>query len=233
MVAEAEDGEEAVAAAEQTKPDVVLLDLVMPRLSGVEAIGRIRDVSPESRVIVLTSFFDDDKLFPAVRAGAAGYLLKDVQPQELVRAIKTVHDGNALLAPAVTSRRAGRARGDVPERARSADDPDAARARGAGADRPRDAEQGDRARARRVREDGQDPRQQHPRQARPDRPDAGGAVRRARGTRPEATRTNCRWRPAADRAYRLRHEDRDSSPARRAASGSRSPARSPSAAGGS
>jgi NarL family two-component system response regulator LiaR len=104
VVAEAEDGEEAVTAAEQTKPDVVLLDLVMPRLGGVEAIHRIRDVSPESRIIVLTSFFDDDKLFPAVRAGAAGYLLKDVQPQELVRAIKIVHDGNALLAPAVAAR---------------------------------------------------------------------------------------------------------------------------------
>ena len=104
VVAEAEDGEQAVAAAEQTKPDVVLLDLVMPRLGGVEAIGRIREVSPESRVIVLTSFFDDDKLFPAVRAGAAGYLLKDVQPHELVRAIKAVHDGNALLAPEVASR---------------------------------------------------------------------------------------------------------------------------------
>lgn len=104
VVAEAEDGEEAVAAAERTTPDVVLLDLVMPRLGGVEAIRRIREVSPESRVIVLTSFFDDDRLFPAVRAGAAGYLLKDVQPQELVRAIRTVHDGNALLAPEVAAR---------------------------------------------------------------------------------------------------------------------------------
>ena len=117
VVAEADDGEEAVTAAERTKPDVVLLDLVMPRLGGVEAIRRIRDVSPESRVIVLTSFFDDAKLFPAVRAGAAGYLLKDVQPQELVRAIKIVHAGNALLAPAVTSR----VLDEFAERARSAD----------------------------------------------------------------------------------------------------------------
>jgi NarL family two-component system response regulator LiaR len=107
VVAEAEDGEQAVAAAQETKPDVVLLDLVMPRLGGVEAIRRIREVSPQSRVIVLTSFFGDDKLFPAVRAGAAGYLLKDVQPQELVRAIKTVHGGNALLAPEVASRLLG------------------------------------------------------------------------------------------------------------------------------
>ncbi len=104
VVAEAADGEEAVAAAERTTPDVVLLDLVMPRLDGVAAIHRIREVSPASRVIVLTSFFDDGRLFPAVRAGAAGYLLKDVQPQELVRAIRTVHDGNALLAPEVAAR---------------------------------------------------------------------------------------------------------------------------------
>ena len=104
VVAEAADGEEAVVAAERTKPDVVLLDLVMPRLDGVAAIQRIREVSPASRVIVLTSFFDDGRLFPAVRAGAAGYLLKDVQPQELVRAIRTVHDGNALLAPEVAAR---------------------------------------------------------------------------------------------------------------------------------
>jgi DNA-binding NarL/FixJ family response regulator len=104
VVAEAADGEEAVAAAERTTPDVILLDLVMPRLDGVAAIHRIREVSPASRVIVLTSFFDDGRLFPAVRAGAAGYLLKDVQPQELVRAIRTVHDGNALLAPEVAAR---------------------------------------------------------------------------------------------------------------------------------
>ena len=104
VVAEGQDGEEAVSLAEVTQPDVVLLDLVMPRLGGVDAIRRIREVSPGSRVIVLTSFFDDDRLFPAVHAGAAGYLLKDVQPQELVRAIRTVHDGNALLAPAVAAR---------------------------------------------------------------------------------------------------------------------------------
>jgi NarL family two-component system response regulator LiaR len=120
VVAEAADGEEAVAACKQTQPDIVLLDLVMPRLGGVEAIRRIRDVSPESRVIVLTSFFDDDKLFPAVRAGAAGYLLKDVQPQELVRAVKIVHAGNSLLAPEVAARVLDEL-ASVPERAPSAD----------------------------------------------------------------------------------------------------------------
>jgi two-component system, NarL family, response regulator LiaR len=104
VVAEAEDGEEALAAAERTEPDIALVDLVMPRLDGLETIRRLQKRHPATRVIVLTSFLDDDKIFPAVRAGAAGYLLKDVQPQELVGAIRTVHDGNALLHPAVTAR---------------------------------------------------------------------------------------------------------------------------------
>jgi DNA-binding NarL/FixJ family response regulator len=104
VVAEAEDGEEALAAAARTEPDVALVDLVMPRLDGLETIRRLQERHPATRVIVLTSFLDDDKIFPAVRAGAAGYLLKDVQPQELVGAIRTVHDGNALLHPAVTAR---------------------------------------------------------------------------------------------------------------------------------
>jgi DNA-binding NarL/FixJ family response regulator len=104
VVAEAEDGVEAVAAVELAEPDVALVDLVMPRMDGIEAIRRIRELRPATRVIVLTSFLDDDKLLPAVRAGAAGYLLKDVQPQELVTAIRTVHDGQARLHPAVAAR---------------------------------------------------------------------------------------------------------------------------------
>jgi DNA-binding NarL/FixJ family response regulator len=104
VVGEAVDGEEALVAVERLTPDVVLLDLVMPRLGGVEALGRIRELSPRTRVLVLTSFADDDKLLPAVRAGAAGYLLKDVEPQELLRAIRTVHGGEGLLDPAVTAR---------------------------------------------------------------------------------------------------------------------------------
>jgi two-component system, NarL family, response regulator LiaR len=104
VVAEAADGEEALAAAERTGPDVALVDLVMPRLDGIETIRRLHERSPGTRVIVLTSFLDDDKIFPAVRAGATGYLLKDVQPQELVVAIRAVHDGQALLHPAVAAR---------------------------------------------------------------------------------------------------------------------------------
>jgi two-component system, NarL family, response regulator LiaR len=104
VTGEAGDGEAAVAAVERSSPDVVLMDLVMPGVDGVEAIGRIRARSPATRVIVLTSFVDDDKLFPAVRAGAAGYLLKDVGPHELVAAIRTVHAGEALLHPTVAAR---------------------------------------------------------------------------------------------------------------------------------
>ena len=101
VVAEAADGEEAVSAIDRFTTDVALVDLVMPRVDGIEAIRRIRAAHPETRVIVLTSFVDEDKMLPAVRAGASGYLLKDVQPQELVEAIRTVHGGGTLLHPAV------------------------------------------------------------------------------------------------------------------------------------
>jgi DNA-binding NarL/FixJ family response regulator len=104
VVGEAGDGEEALAAVARLEPDVVLMDLVMPRLDGVSAIERLRAVAPATRVIVLTSFLDEDKVLPAVRAGAAGYLLKDVQPAELVRAIRLVDDGESLLHPAVAAR---------------------------------------------------------------------------------------------------------------------------------
>ncbi|HUR85975.1 MAG TPA: response regulator transcription factor [Solirubrobacteraceae bacterium] len=104
VVGEAEDGEAALAAVAEHEPDVVLMDLVMPRLDGVAAIERLRDLGSAARVIVLTSFLDEDKVLPAVRAGAAGYLLKDVEPAELVRAIRTVDGGEALLHPAVAAR---------------------------------------------------------------------------------------------------------------------------------
>lgn len=104
VVGDVADGEQAVAAALELAPDVVLMDLVMPGVDGVEAIGRIAQRSPATRVIALTSFLDDDKVLPAVRAGAAGYLLKDVGPDDLVRAIRTVHAGEALLHPAVAAR---------------------------------------------------------------------------------------------------------------------------------
>ena len=104
VVGEAADGEQALSAVGSLEPDVVLMDLVMPRLDGVSAIERLRELAPATRVIVLTSFLDEDKVLPAVRAGAAGYLLKDVQPAELVRAIRMADRGEALLHPAVAAR---------------------------------------------------------------------------------------------------------------------------------
>jgi two-component system, NarL family, response regulator LiaR len=104
VVGEAADGVEGVAAAERLRPDVVLMDLVMPRLDGVGAMRELRRRLPGVRVIVLTSFAEDDKLLPAVQAGAAGYLLKNAQPQELARAVRAAHAGEALLDPQVAAR---------------------------------------------------------------------------------------------------------------------------------
>jgi DNA-binding NarL/FixJ family response regulator len=104
VAGEARDGEEAVALATELRPDVVLMDLVMPGLDGVAAMRAIRARVPEVRAIVLTSFLDEDRLLPAIRAGAAGYLLKNVAPVELAGAIRAAHRGEAIIAPAVAAR---------------------------------------------------------------------------------------------------------------------------------
>jgi NarL family two-component system response regulator LiaR len=104
VVGEAADGEQAVREAERLRPDVVLMDLVMPNLDGVGAMRELRARAPETRVIVLTSFADDERLLPAIQAGAAGYLLKNVQPAELARAVRLAHAGDTLLDPSVASR---------------------------------------------------------------------------------------------------------------------------------
>jgi NarL family two-component system response regulator LiaR len=101
---EAADGAQAVALAERLLPDVVLMDLVMPELDGIEATRQIKAVSPATKVIALTSFDDDEKVFPAIKAGAAGYLLKDVRPAELAEAVRKASRGEALLAPSVAAR---------------------------------------------------------------------------------------------------------------------------------
>jgi DNA-binding NarL/FixJ family response regulator len=104
VVGEAEDGAAAVRAAEALRPDVILMDLVMPVLDGVGAMRELRERLPGIRVIVLTSFTDEAQLLPAIQAGAAGYLLKNVQPAELHRAIHAAHAGEALLDPSVAAR---------------------------------------------------------------------------------------------------------------------------------
>jgi NarL family two-component system response regulator LiaR len=104
VAGEAADGAEAVDLAGRLLPDVVLMDLVMPELDGVEATRKIRAASPSTKVIVLTSFADDEKVFPAIKAGAAGYLLKDVHPAELADAVRKASRGEALLAPSVAAR---------------------------------------------------------------------------------------------------------------------------------
>jgi len=101
VVGEARDGQEAIAEAKRLQPDVILMDLVMPEMDGVEATRHITARQPEVRILVLTSFAGDDKVFPAIRAGALGYLLKDSGPEELVQAIQQVHQGEASLHPAI------------------------------------------------------------------------------------------------------------------------------------
>lgn len=104
VVGEAGDGADAVALAGELRPDVVLMDLVMPNLGGVEAMRQLRGSAPATRAIVLTSFLDEDQVLPAIRAGAAGYLLKNVEPQELARAVRAAHAGEALIDPTVAAR---------------------------------------------------------------------------------------------------------------------------------
>jgi NarL family two-component system response regulator LiaR len=104
IVAEAENGAQAVELAGEHVPDVVLMDLLMPEMNGIEAIERIKSVSPSTRIVVLTSYPDDEYLFPAIRAGALGYLLKDTEPEALVEAIRAASLGQAALHPAVAAR---------------------------------------------------------------------------------------------------------------------------------
>ena len=101
VVGEAENGQQAISEAERLKPDVVLMDLVMPGMDGLEAIRELRTRMSRARILVLTSFAGDDKVFPAIKAGALGYLLKDTSPEELIQAIHQVHRGESSLHPLI------------------------------------------------------------------------------------------------------------------------------------
>jgi DNA-binding NarL/FixJ family response regulator len=106
VVGEAADGHEAISEAIRTRPDVVLMDVRMPRMDGIEATGRITDAAAglACRVLILTTYDLDEYVFRGLRAGASGFLLKDVAPEELVRAIRVVAEGESLLSPSITRR---------------------------------------------------------------------------------------------------------------------------------
>ena len=101
LVGEAADGVEAVDKHLALEPDVTIVDLVMPRKGGIDAIREIKQQSPKARILVITSFAEDDKVFPAIKAGAQGYLLKDATPRELIRAIRDIHDGLPSMHPTI------------------------------------------------------------------------------------------------------------------------------------
>jgi NarL family two-component system response regulator LiaR len=101
VIGEAANGLKAIELVERLKPDVVLIDLAMPVMEGIEAIKRIIAIQPDQRIIVLTSYSGDDKLVPAIKAGAMGYLVKDAQPEELVQAIRDVSAGEPSLNTAI------------------------------------------------------------------------------------------------------------------------------------
>jgi len=107
VVGEAEDGAQAVSLAAQTQPDVILMDVRMPNLDGVEATRQIVDGGSPARILVLTTYDLDEYVYAAIRAGASGFMLKDVQPAQLAEAIRVIAAGDALLAPSVTRRLLG------------------------------------------------------------------------------------------------------------------------------
>ncbi len=102
--------------AARLDPDVILLDLLMPQMDGVEATRKIVEHNPHARVLILTSFGEDDKVFPAIRAGAQGYLLKDIQPRDLVQAMRETFQGKAQLHPDIARRLMAAVSGDAPGR---------------------------------------------------------------------------------------------------------------------
>lgn len=104
VAGEAASGREAVSGVLAAQPDVVLMDLVMPGMDGIEAIRQIKREQPDCKILVLTSFATDDKVFPAIKAGALGYLIKDTGPDELVQAIHQVHQGEPSLDPAIAQK---------------------------------------------------------------------------------------------------------------------------------
>ena len=185
------DGREVLAAVDRHRPDVVLMDIRMPQLDGIEATRLLRAQPSPPAVIVLTTFDADELVLRALRAGAAGFLLKDTPPAEIVRAIEHVHAGEGMLSPTVTRRLIALVADDGGRRedARAAaGDPEPARARGRAGRRPRLRERGDRGRAAHERRDREGARlaaagQARRREPRPDRAAGPGRARAQAGER--------------------------------------------------
>lgn len=104
VVGEAENGRQVIEQVGVLKPDIILMDLIMPEMDGIEATRQIREVHPQVRILVLTSFATDDKVFPAIKAGAIGYLIKDTGPDDLLRAIRQVYRGQVTLHPTIAQK---------------------------------------------------------------------------------------------------------------------------------
>lgn len=104
LLGEAANGLEAIDRARELHPDMMLMDLMMPRMNGIEAIQIIKKEMPDIRILVITSYAEDDKVFAAIKAGAHGYLLKDTAPEDLIRAIRDVHQGKSFLHPSIALR---------------------------------------------------------------------------------------------------------------------------------
>ena len=177
VVGEAADGSEGVAMARRLEPDVVLMDLLMPNMDGVTAIGRIKAERPDTEIVTMTSFIEEEKVTAALEAGASGYVLKDAEAEEVAAAIRAAYAGEVHLDPAVARLLAQRMRNR-----KSPDDElveplterekDVLKPARAG-----DEQQGDRVGAVHHRANGPDLRLEHPRQARARVTDAGRAVR--------------------------------------------------------
>ena len=175
VVGEAEDGRRAVELVGTLQPDVVLMDLLMPVMDGIAATAEIKARYPDVEVVALTSFIEEERVTAALEAGATGYLLKDADADDVAVAVRRAQAGEVHLDPQVARLLANRirTRRDGAPAARAAD---RARARGPVAGRQGPLQQGDRRDPRHHRADRADPRLEHPRQARPRQPDAGGAV---------------------------------------------------------
>jgi two-component system, NarL family, response regulator LiaR len=115
VVADAGSGEEAVRVVEECEPEVILMDLIMPGMDGVEATRQVKRVCPKCQVIILTSYHEDEHIFPAIKAGALSYVLKDIDPDELAEAVRLAKAGQAYLNPQVAARMVKELRGGLQE----------------------------------------------------------------------------------------------------------------------